>query len=73
MCLLSVGKNVCMEMPPIDDKTWMTFGKILPDQKLSCKAVISFSAGPKSHIISFQIFLHISKTVVFMHQMILAI
>ena len=27
-------------------KTWMTFGNILPDQKLSCKADISFSAGP---------------------------
>ena len=22
-----------MEMPPIDFKTWMTFGNILPDQK----------------------------------------
>ena len=35
-----------MEMPPIDFKNWMTFDNILPNQKLSCKADISFSAGP---------------------------
>ena len=43
---------ISMEMSPIDDKTWMTFGNILPDQKLSCKADISFSTRPQSHTIS---------------------
>ena len=46
MCLFSVGKNVCMEMPPKDYITWMTFGNILPDQTFFCKADIPFSAGP---------------------------
>ena len=54
---------MCMKMPQIDYKTWMTFRNIILDQKLSCKADISSNAGPGKHIISIPLQVFLNRSV----------